>query len=471
MYGKIPSQWTKHLDFMLVDAICMETAFGAACILRAEEKITSGPNIYRNMAVILFLLDILIVFLSESYKGILRRGYYREFVATLKQVTYILAAYLIYIFLNRTISQYSRTIFVLFWIIYVCLSYPARLMLKKYVIKHKKKNKRNLKMYLVTSSDIAEKVVFNILQQNYSDMELASIAVIDRDLTGKRIHGIQVTGNRENMLEYIQKNWIDGVFFNCSDNNNILELMQGCTDMGLSVYMHIKELEEYGEYRSIEKMAGYTVLSCKVNQMSVKDASVKRLIDILGGLAGCFITLLLMLVLFPTIKIKSPGPLIFSQIRVGRNGKKFKIYKFRSMDIDAEERKKELKRMNKIQDGMMFKLDNDPRVIKGIGQFIRKTSIDEFPQFFNVLKGDMSLVGTRPPTVDEWEKYKPYHRRRLMMKPGITGLWQVSGRSGITDFDQVVYLDTLYIRNWTLAGDFKIILKTILIVLRQDGAM
>lgn len=120
---------------------------------------------------------------------------------------------------------------------------------------------------------------------------------------------------------------------------------------------------------------------------------------------------------------------------------------------------------------MMFKVENDPRIIRGIGTFIRKTSIDEFPQFFNVLKGDMSLVGTRPPTVEEWEKYEYHHRKRLAMKPGITGLWQVSGRSGITDFEEVVRLDTEYIRNWTLGRDLKILLKTVAVVFRKDGAM
>ena len=175
--------------------------------------------------------------------------------------------------------------------------------------------------------------------------------------------------------------------------------------------------------------------------------------------------------LLPIIKIKSPGPVFFSQIRVGKNGKKFKIYKFRSMYMDAEERKKELMEKNKIQDGLMFKMDNDPRIIKGIGNFIRKTSLDEFPQFWNVLKGDMSLVGTRPPTVDEWEKYEVHHRKRLAIKPGITGMWQVSGRSGITDFEKVVELDTEYITNWNLGLDLKLLWRTVVVVFRGEGSM
>ncbi|MBQ2388056.1 MAG: sugar transferase, partial [Clostridia bacterium] len=178
----------------------------------------------------------------------------------------------------------------------------------------------------------------------------------------------------------------------------------------------------------------------------------------------------------------SPGPIFFSQERVGKNGKKFKIYKFRSMYLDAEDRKQELKENNRVKDGMMFKVDFDERIIgnkilpdgthkTGIGDFIRRTSLDEFPQFINVLKGEMSLVGTRPPTLDEWEKYELHHRARLATKPGITGMWQVSGRSKITDFEEVVKLDTKYITEWDFKLDIKILLKTIVIVLKQDGSM
>ena len=150
--------------------------------------------------------------------------------------------------------------------------------------------------------------------------------------------------------------------------------------------------------------------------------------------------------------------------------------------MDAEERKKELMDQNRVKDGMMFKLDWDPRIIgskmlpdgttkKGIGNIIRDWSLDEFPQFINVLKGDMSVVGTRPPTVDEWEKYELHHRVRLAMKPGVTGMWQVSGRSNITDFEEVVKLDTQYISQWNLGLDIKIILKTIAVVFKKEGSM
>lgn len=195
---------------------------------------------------------------------------------------------------------------------------------------------------------------------------------------------------------------------------------------------------------------------------------LKRALDIFGALVGLFIMGIAFLFVAPIIYIESPGPIFFSQSRVGRNGRIFKCYKFRSMYMDAEERKKELMKHNEMK-GAMFKMKNDPRITK-VGKFIRKTSIDELPQFWNVLKGDMSLVGTRPPTLDEVEKYENYHWRRLSIKPGITGMWQVKGRSSIEDFEDIVSLDTEYIDKWSIVLDLKLILQTVQVVFAKNGA-
>ena len=237
-----------------------------------------------------------------------------------------------------------------------------------------------------------------------------------------------------------------------------------------------------GNKRIVERLGGYTVLTSTLNYVTPAQAVLKRGMDIAGGIVGCLITGIMFVILAPMIYISSPGPIFFSQVRVGKNGKRFRIYKFRSMYMDAEERKKELLKENRVKDGRMFKLEWDPRIIgsrrlkdgtikKGIGNYIRDWSLDEFPQFFNVLKGDMSLVGTRPPTEDEWEKYELHHRARLAIKPGVTGMWQVSGRSNITDFEEVVKLDLTYIREWSMKLDLKILLKTVQVVLAQEGSM
>lgn len=205
-----------------------------------------------------------------------------------------------------------------------------------------------------------------------------------------------------------------------------------------------------------------------VTEMDYRRMIIKRMMDIVGGSVGVFITLLVTPFVALAIKLESKGPVFFSQVRIGKNGRRFKMYKFRSMYINAEERKKELMAQNEVK-GLMFKMDNDPRITK-VGRFIRKTSIDELPQFFNVLKGDMSLVGTRPPTVDEFEQYNIYYRRRLSITPGLTGMWQVSGRSDIKDFDDVVKLDLKYIDEWSLRQDVKILIQTVGVVLFGKGS-
>ena len=203
-------------------------------------------------------------------------------------------------------------------------------------------------------------------------------------------------------------------------------------------------------------------------ELKLRDQIAKRCMDIVGGLVGCILSIPIIAIVAIPLKIESPGPLFFKQKRVGRNGRYFYIHKLRSMYMDAEERKKELMAQNEMN-GLMFKMEDDPRVTK-VGKFIRKTSIDELPQFFDVLRGDMSLVGTRPPTVDEYKQYESHHKRRLSMKPGITGLWQVSGRSNIEDFEEVVKLDVTYIDNWSLWNDIKILFKTVYVVFAGRGA-
>ena len=190
--------------------------------------------------------------------------------------------------------------------------------------------------------------------------------------------------------------------------------------------------------------------------------------DILGSLIGCFFTLLIVVIFGPAIKLESKGPVFYSQIRVGKNGRFFKMYKFRSMYVDAERRKQELMAENQM-DGPIFKLEHDPRITK-TGAFLRKTSLDELPQFFNILLGQMSLVGTRPPTIEEFQQYELYYRRRLSIKPGLTGLWQVSGRSEISDFREIVKLDLEYIDHWSLTSDIRILLMTVWVVVMGKGA-
>ena len=238
--------------------------------------------------------------------------------------------------------------------------------------------------------------------------------------------------------------------------------------MGVTVHVGLNVFLSDIENASIETIGDSTFIRTDINPITLGQQLVKRFFDIVISIIGLVFTGILSLFIAPIIKKQSPGPVFFKQERVGKNGRRFKMYKFRSMYMDAEERKKDLMDQNQMQ-GLMFKMDDDPRITP-IGKFLRKSSIDEFPQFLNILKGDMSLVGTRPPTVDEVEMYHLHHMSRLAIKPGLTGMWQTSGRSDITDFEEVVKLDNEYIRNFSLLLDVKIIIKTFGAVFGMKGS-
>ena len=214
----------------------------------------------------------------------------------------------------------------------------------------------------------------------------------------------------------------------------------------------------------VEPASSQLASQAPVTHPSVR-SKVKRLIDIVGSLVGLGITGIVLIPIAIAIKRDSPGPLLFSQTRCGWMGKRFRIWKFRSMYADAEARKAEV--VNEAS-GAIFKNDNDPRITK-VGRFLRRTSLDELPQFWNVLKGEMSLVGTRPPTPDEVERYELPKWQRLDVKPGMTGEWQVHGRSQIRDFEQVIQLDLRYQKNWSLQYDLVLILKTIVLVFNKNS--
>ena len=263
----------------------------------------------------------------------------------------------------------------------------------------------------------------------------------------------------------------DEVFLNAPSlpEDTVYSLMERFTEMGVKVHVVLNLRQPAGQQLTVSAFGGdYLCANYAKHEFNRAALVVKRFFDIVGALVGLAICGIIYIFAAPAIKLDSPGPVIFSQIRIGRNGKRFKFYKFRSMYIDAEERKKSLMADNEMN-GLMFKMDDDPRITK-VGKFMRKTSLDEFPQFWNVLKGDMSLVGTRPPTEDEFLHYDEHYRERLSIRPGITGLWQVSGRSEITNFDDVVKLDLRYIDHWSLGLDARILFKTISVVFKHKGA-
>ena len=472
MYRKKSRGWYKHKDFILIDLACLFMALILAYLIRngsVRNLFTLG--IYRNVMIFVILVDLFLIILFESYKGVLRRGRYQELRSVIRQMILIELASGLYLFTVSGGHTFSRIILYLMGIFYVLLSYCTRIIWKKHLL-HKMAEGGEHSLYIVTNYDLASKVIQNVKEHNYNRYNINGLILIDKDMTGKEIAGVQVVADLNNAPSFICQQWVDEVFVNVDETYPYpQELIEELLEMGMPVHVNLAKVRSTpGQKQFVEAIGGYTVLTTTMNYATDRQALAKRVLDILGGLVGCFLTGIIFIFIAPAIYISSPGPIFFSQTRIGKNGKPFKMYKFRSMYMDAEERKKELMAQNDIKDGMMFKMDNDPRIIKGIGNFIRDYSLDEFPQFWNVLIGDMSLVGTRPPTVDEWEKYEMHHRSRLAFKPGLTGMWQVSGRSNITDFEEVVRLDTEYIKKWSPGLDIMILFKTVAVVLGKVGS-
>ncbi|MFR4683384.1 sugar transferase [Blautia wexlerae] len=482
MYRQKSKGWYKHKDFIFMDLCCIVIAFILADWFRHEAIINLYTDeIYRNTIIFIVLLDLCVSVVSESYKGVLKRGYYLEFNAVLKQTIIAELGTGLYLFSIDNGHNFSRIVLYLMGIIYTGLTYLTRILWKKH-LKSKMAEEGEHSLYIVTNENSAEDVIRNVRENNYNLYDINGLVIIDKDMTGSWISGIPVVAELKDASAYICQKWVDEVFINVDEDYPFpQELMDELLEMGMVVHRNLAKIKSMqGQRQMIETVGGYTVLTTSMNFATDRQAFAKRTLDIVGGLVGCILTGIIYIFIGPAIYISSPGPIFFSQVRIGQNGKPFKMYKFRSMYMDAEERKAELMAQNKMSDGRMFKLDFDPRVIgnkilpdgrkkTGVGEFIRKTSLDEFPQFWNVLKGDMSLVGTRPILQDELEQYELHHRARIATKPGITGMWQVSGRSNITDFEEVVRLDTEYITKWNFGLDIKILLQTVKTVLKREG--
>ena len=471
MYKKENNSWLKHIDYVILDILCLQLAFILAYEIRVAKGIPYLNPLYENMAFVLVIFQLLVSFFGESFSGVLRRGFLIEMKCMIEHEICVMLLAVLYLFMSQQGVMYSRGAFTIMCTLYFFIAYAARIGWKKVIRSRKFAEGEKRSILIITTDAKAANVVKALRGDSYGTYHLAGVALLDKNKTGSMIQSVPVVAGADDVTAYIHKNWVDEVFFALPEHVDIpKKIMKDCNRMGVVTHVQLAALNELGKNQVVEEIAGYMVLSSSINIVSSWQLLVKRLMDIAGGLVGCIFTGIIYIFIAPIMKVKSPGPVFFSQVRMGKNGKPFKIYKFRSMYMDAEERKKELMEKNNIKDGLMFKMDDDPRIIKGIGHFIRKTSLDEFPQFWNILKGDMSLVGTRPPTMDEWDKYELHHRRRLAIKPGLTGMWQVSGRSEITDFEEVVELDTKYIEQWSIGLDIKILFKTVTVVFTGSGA-
>lgn len=467
MQNKFTSR-SKHLDFIILDLICIEVSYWLAYYIRLGRLVNSTPGEYTMMNIMVILIHLSIMFISEGYSGILMRNAIQELKKVVIHNAEMFAVILFILFFAKQSLVYSRILFALFVVIDTITMYIVRLVRKKVLYSNEDKERGKGQMLIVTNHAHAQSLVKGLAESGYRNYLIHGIVILDKDMTGQKIDGIDVVADAGGMYEYVKSNIIDEIFLEY-DGEGVAEITKRFLAMGVVVHVSINNILPGTPNAAVENISHYTVITTSINIMSFKQKVIKRLMDIGVSIIGMAITAILFVIFAPIIFIQSPGPIFFKQERVGKNGRRFKIYKFRSMYMDAEERKKELMAQNKMS-GLMFKMDDDPRVTP-IGRFMRKTSIDEFPQFINIFKGDMSLVGTRPPTVDEYNQYDQHHKSRLAMKPGLTGMWQVSGRSEITDFEEVVRLDNEYIMNFSISLDIKILIKTVFTVLKRKGSV
>lgn len=450
----------------------------------------------KDSTVFLYLLlSFLIVFTFYRYNPITaKRGILRHIKAAFLTNIFMAIIFSTIVYTTHISDSIPCLFFGTFFSINFSISFSCLFLI--HLIKRQYLEHHTKKTIIITDNSSLEKAVYDIQKLNSEDCEIIGITSLsgkqadrfykvkilssnlktqpskDTDSFSKNpaLESIKLKELSLSTLEYVKRHQVDLVIFSVNHlaRKKIEHLIEAFSEMGIDSLITIDSFAIETLETKLEDFGTTNVIRLSPRLFTDGELLLKRLMDIAGALVGCFICLIFGLIVAPLIFLEDPGPIIFKQKRVGRNGKFFYIYKFRSMYQDAEAKLQTLKDQNEMQ-GFMFKMKNDPRITK-IGKILRKTSIDELPQFFNVLEGSMSLIGTRPPTVDEYNQYSAHHKRRISIKPGITGLWQVSGRSEITDFEEIVRLDCFYIDHWSITGDIKILLKTFAAVFTGKGS-
>jgi len=470
----------EHLLALMLDLIIVFISLLAAYIIRYKTIFGINSSFDQDWVVYVFLISYLSVgFAHDWYHNMFRRGWMAEMRSIMIQEVAFAGVVIVFVYVLHRSTEISRLMYGYFFVLNTILLWVSRLLFKAYMFRIYRSGKYSNKMLLVIPKDNAENILEHIIKYNEWNRTITGIALTDDVTSNEQIHagyvsilGYPVVCGGKDLIDYATHNEIDEVFIydNRLDGTVILtDWVANLENMGIIVNICISafDIVDSGK-KTLNRVGKYATVEYARNIFSLRQRVLKRGLDVTGALVGLLLTGIIFPFVAIAIKLDSKGPVIFKQPRVGRNGRIFTFYKFRSMSQDAEAQKEKLMKDNEM-DGLMFKMESDPRVTK-VGSFLRKTSLDEFPQFLNVLKGDMSLVGTRPPTVQEYEQYSPKHKCRLCMTPGITGMWQVSGRSEITDFDEVIKLDMEYIDGWTLWKDIKILFLTVFAVIFRKGA-
>ncbi len=454
-----------HIIQAFVDIIVITLTFIISYLITKQYTVLLGIKEYFWILIVYIPVWLFLMGNSSIYEKIVFFNYDKILrVVLLSAIISDLFLAAMMFFIKETL--FSRGLYAVFCIIIV-LTLLIEKFLYKYAAMEKHMSLQRVSRVIIVGTPRGAKKFTEYVERNKISVNILGYV----KAKNKPLKGHTELGVIDELEAIIKDNAVDEVIFALPKDylGEVEKYVLMCEEMGLTVRMILDLYDLKIAKTYISNVGTLPMLTFDTVSLNQAQLFLKRLMDIVGASIGILLTSIVALFTVAAIKLESPGPAIFAQNRVGLNGRTFKLYKFRSMCLDAEARKEELQKFNQVEGGLMFKVKNDPRITK-VGGFIRKTSIDELPQFFNVLKGEMSLVGTRPPTIDEVSKYENYQRRRISIKPGMTGMWQVSGRSSIMDFDEVVRLDTKYIDEWSILLDIKIILKTVFVVFKKRGA-
>ena len=467
MYNRAAGGWAKHWDFMLIDILCLQIAYILAySIWFGINRLVFEDDNYRGLSILLVAFNILVAILLNTMHSVLKRNIFEEIKQTVKQTLAVIAGVMVYIFSLNESNRIDPIVLYITLGIYIVLSLLTRLLYKSILIKHKR-NTKNREMLIVGDEAGINKALeaFDKMPEEGIRVSGAVLVQNESSLTSiKDTDGtdIPVVAILENAGEYILNKWIDEVYIAVQNYTLMPEkLIEQCSEMAVTVHQQMFTYDTVAGRQWVEKIAKQPVLTTSIRIPKPRTMIAKRIIDIVAGFFMSISALIVLLFIAPIIKLKSHGPILIRQERIGQNGKRFHCYIIRTMYLDAESR------LKNWQGTLTPK--TDPRIIgnkngkTGIGYLIRKSGLDDLPRAFNVLLGSMSLVGTRAPSPEEWDRYEFRHRARLACKPGVTGLWQASGRSRSMSFEEATKLDTEYIANWSLSLDLKIVLKTLFV--------
>jgi exopolysaccharide biosynthesis polyprenyl glycosylphosphotransferase len=450
---------------ILCDSCAISLAFFVAYLLRSQWTKQLLPwQEYSWVLLVAIPVWCMLLYRNDLYASIRKLSKFDLMTRLFNSIVpgAIIIAAFIYFFDRQ---QYSRSFYGAFVLVSFLFLTIEKVTLKAFLSHIRRKGLNTKNMLIVGTFEKASE--FQRLVEEHADWGLrvlGYVQVYDGELK-ESVGGHRVLGKVADLVEICKSFPVDEVVF-CLQKDQVVdteEYFKPLEELGITVRMVLDFFNVSYVRKEISIFHdSIPVLTFHSKAFDAQQLFAKRLLDVFGSLFGLCLFIIMFPILAIAIKANSPGPIFFGQERVRENGRLFKCWKLRSMYIDAEERKKDLMDQNEMS-GAIFKMKDDPR-ITSIGKFIRKTSLDEFPQFWNVLKGEMSLVGTRPPTPDEVENYENWHRRRISIKPGITGMWQVNGRSNIEDFDEIVRLDLQYIDNWSLWLDIRLLFMTVFVV-------